>query len=86
MILVAGGTGLLGRDVVARLVARGASVRVLTRDVGLGRQTLGRLADRVELVGADVRDPASLAPAMVGADTGVAQFRVIRCPSPATWT
>jgi uncharacterized protein YbjT (DUF2867 family) len=72
MILVAGGTGLLGRDVVARLVARGASVRVLTRDVGLGRQSLGNLADRVELVGADVRDPASLAPAMVGADTVVA--------------
>jgi len=72
MILVAGGTGLLGRDVVARLVARGAPVRVLTRDVAFGRSALGRLADRVELVAGDVRDAATLAPAMAGAETVIA--------------
>ena len=72
MILVAGGTGLLGRDVAARLIARGASVRVLTREEPLGRRALGPLADRLELVAGDVRDPASLAPAVVGSDTVVA--------------
>ena len=32
MILVAGGTGLLGRKVVQRLHDQGETVRVLTRD------------------------------------------------------
>ena len=34
MILVAGGTGLLGHHVVSRLLERGLPVRVLTRDPG----------------------------------------------------
>jgi uncharacterized protein YbjT (DUF2867 family) len=72
MILVAGGTGLLGRDVVARLVTRGLPVRVLTRDVAHGRTALGSLAKEVELVAGDVRDPSSLVPAVRGADTVIA--------------
>lgn len=72
MILVAGGTGLLGRDVVGRLVSRSLGVRVLTRDVAHGRQALGPLADRVELVQGDVRDAGSLGPAVDSADTVVA--------------
>jgi len=72
MILVAGGTGLLGRDVVARLVGRGLPVRVLTRDVAYGRRALGPLADQVQLVAGDVRDAGSLGPAVEGADTVVA--------------
>lgn len=72
MILVAGGTGLLGRNVVARLVGRGLPVRVLTRDVALARQALGPLADRVELVEGDVRTVATLGPAVAGAGTVIA--------------
>jgi uncharacterized protein YbjT (DUF2867 family) len=72
MILVAGGTGLLGRDVVARLVERGLPVRVLTRDVAHGRAAFGPLANEVELVAGDVRDPSWLVPAVQGADTVVA--------------
>lgn len=72
MILVAGGTGLLGRDVVARLVGRGLPVRVLTRDLAHGRTALGPLADQVQLVAGDVRNPSSLVPAVHGADTVVA--------------
>jgi NADH dehydrogenase len=72
VILVAGGTGQLGRDVVGRLVARGLPVRVLTRDVVLGRTALGPLADELELVAGDVRDLATLTPAMHGVDTVVA--------------
>jgi uncharacterized protein YbjT (DUF2867 family) len=72
MILVAGGTGLLGRDVVARLVARGASVRILTRDVAVGRRALGQLADHVELAAGDVRDLATLGPAVAGVETVIA--------------
>lgn len=72
MIVVAGGTGLLGRNVVGRLVGRGVPVRVLTRDAGHGRAALGALADRVELVVGDVRDATSMAAAVDGADTVVA--------------
>jgi len=72
MILVAGGTGLLGRDVVGRLGARGVPVRVLTRDVTLARTVLGPLADDLELVAGDVRDLATLTPAMHDVNTVVA--------------
>jgi uncharacterized protein YbjT (DUF2867 family) len=72
MILVAGGTGLLGRSVVRRLVDRGLPVRVLTRDAAHGRSALGPLADRIELVAGDVRDPGSLTAAVRGADTVIA--------------
>lgn len=72
MILIAGGTGLLGRQVVERLVGRGVPVRVLTRDVEHGRRALGPLAERVDIVPGDVRDPASLPSAMAGVDTVVA--------------
>lgn len=61
MIVVAGGSGTLGREVVARLVASGRDVRVLTRDSshveGLG----------VDGVIGDVRDPSTLSAATEGA-------------------
>jgi uncharacterized protein YbjT (DUF2867 family) len=61
MILVAGGTGTLGRETVARLTAAGLEVRVLTRDAthvaGTG----------VEVAIGDVREPSTLAAAVKGA-------------------
>ena len=54
MILVAGGTGVLGRRVVAGLVERDEQVRVLTRDATRGTH----LPDRVQVVLGDLRrDP-----------------------------
>jgi uncharacterized protein YbjT (DUF2867 family) len=66
VILVAGGTGRVGREVVDRLVATGREVRVLTRDAGhvAGPAT--------EVAVGDVRDPASLAHAVQGASAVVA--------------
>lgn len=60
MILVAGGTGRLGRSVVRRLVNRGEAVRVLTRD----QDRAAQLGPKVEIVVGDVREPHTLAPAM----------------------
>jgi uncharacterized protein YbjT (DUF2867 family) len=60
MILVAGGTGTLGRVVVARLGAAGHDVRVLTRDA---RRADGLTAD---LAVGDVRHVASLPMAVRG--------------------
>lgn len=60
MILITGGTGTLGRELVPRLVASGRDVRVLTRHAshadGLG----------ADIAIGDVRDPATLAAAMRG--------------------
>ncbi|MEW6420552.1 MAG: SDR family oxidoreductase [Deinococcota bacterium] len=68
MILLAGGTGTLGRQVVRLLTARGLSVRVLTRDPARAEP----LQDApVEVVSGDVRDPEAVARAMRGVRTVV---------------
>lgn len=62
MILVAGGTGSLGRRVARLLVDAGHGVRVLTRDRGRARD----LPSEVEIVCGDVRTPADLTEAVRG--------------------
>lgn len=64
MIIVAGGSGLLGRQIVGDLLARGQSVRALARDADRARTVLG---DRVDIVAADIRNPAGLDAAVAGA-------------------
>ncbi len=66
-ILVVGGTGLLGRPVVRRLLADGYRVRVLSRSPDRARALLG---EGCEVVGGDVDDPPSLE-AAVGGCAGV---------------
>ncbi len=60
MILVAGGTGTLGRETVSRLTAAGQEVRVLTRDAA---HVPG---EGVEVAIGDVRHPSSLTSAVKG--------------------
>src|SRR5437868_5507327 len=55
LILVAGGTGTVGTELVRRLVARGSRVRVLSRDPLRHPATAN-----VEIVAGDVRDRRSL--------------------------
>lgn len=62
LILVAGGTGGVGRAVVEQLKAEGRLVRVLARDAARARDVLGA----VDIVQGDTRDPQSLAPALQG--------------------
>jgi len=62
-VLVVGGSGTLGRLVVARLVDRGVSVRVLSRNAG----TTGA----GEHVVGDVRDPTAVEASVRGVDTVV---------------
>lgn len=69
MILVTGGTGRLGSQVVTRLVARGERVRILTRDPARASALVG---PQVELVAGDLRTPASLPPAVAGVSTVIA--------------
>ena len=68
MILVAGGSGRLGRLVVEGLVRNRQSVRVLTRDPSAAK---GFSGSGVELVKGDVRDVECLGPALSGVSTVV---------------
>ena len=61
MIVVTGGTGRVGRQVVAQLRERGLAARVLSRRPG-------RSQEGTEAVPADLADPASLEPGLRGAD------------------
>jgi uncharacterized protein YbjT (DUF2867 family) len=84
MILLAGGTGRLGTVLATRLTGHGLAVRVLTRDPARA----GHLAALgVEVATGDVRDRASLAPALDGADVVVSAVHGFSGPgdvSPAT--
>jgi len=60
---VTGGTGLIGRELVGRLLARGEKVYVLVRPGSEGRlealrERWGAAADRLEAVGGDLLDDA----------------------------
>ena len=71
-VSVFGGTGFLGRRLVRRLVTEGATVRVAVRHPEPARSVLDAAGlDRVTLLYADVRDQASVAAAVVGADAVV---------------
>ena len=68
MILVTGGTGNLGTELVPLLIRRGIAVRVLTRDPDRARKRMG---DDPELARADARNPDSLPEALKGVDAVV---------------
>jgi len=81
MILVAGGSGRLGRQVVKRLVGESKSIRVLTRTPSAATD----LADSgVELITGDVRDPGSLGPAFSGVSTVVSAVHGLAGPGGVT--
>ncbi|MDQ5910366.1 MAG: Epimerase [Pseudomonadota bacterium] len=63
-VLVTGGTGFIGRRLVAALKEQGAQVRVLVREL---RE--GWCGEEVKFVTGDLIDPASLTPACAGMDT-----------------
>lgn len=68
-VLVTGGTGFIGRRLVAALLEQGARVRVLTRQPDRASRRLVWNAPNLEIVGGDVTDPASLTPACAGVET-----------------
>ncbi len=74
MILVAGGTGFVGGGIVRELASRDKPVAVLTRDAAKAATRFPHI--QVEYREGDVRDPASLAAAVQGAEVviGCVQF------------
>lgn len=75
MILVAGGSGTLGRLLVRQLLASGHRVRILTRDP----DRVGD-ADGAELVVGDVRNRADVRRAVAGAETVVSAVQGLAGP------
>lgn len=71
MIVVVGGSGLLGRQIVGTLTAQGERVRVVVRDTIRARRTLG--VD-VDVRGGDVRQPGQLDEVLSGVTTVVSAF------------
>jgi uncharacterized protein YbjT (DUF2867 family) len=63
MIVVVGGTGRVGRQLVAQLSSQGEAVRVVSRGILPSRQP------GIEPVQADLNDPATLEPHLDGADS-----------------
>ncbi len=71
-VVVFGGGGFLGRRLVDRLTAEGMTVRVAVRHPDPARSELRSMGlERVTVVPADVRDQASVAAAIAGADAVV---------------
>ncbi len=71
MILIAGGTGRMGQQVVCRLAGRGLAVRILTRDPAHAQLLRSRFPELVEIALGDVRDAATVEWAAAGAHTVV---------------
>jgi uncharacterized protein YbjT (DUF2867 family) len=65
MILIIGATGTVGSLVVRQLATTGEQIRALVRNPDTARRRLG---DRVTYAVGDLDRPASLAPALAGAD------------------
>jgi uncharacterized protein YbjT (DUF2867 family) len=71
-VCVFGGTGFLGRCLVRRLASAGTSVRVAVRHAERASNNLQAAGlQQIAVFGADVRDQATLAPALAGADAVV---------------
>lgn len=69
-VTVFGGTGFLGRRIVAQLAAAGATVRAASRHGGIPAVD-DAARERTAAVAADVTDPGSVAAALDGADAAV---------------
>src|SRR5215217_1406193 len=80
MILIAGGTGTLGTEVVRLLAERGLEVRILTRNPDRAERERG---DLVEVVSGDVRDARSVERAVAGAQTVISAIQGFGGAAPA---
>ena len=83
MILVTGGTGFVGREVVAALLARGHRVRLLVRNPR--RAAAWAHHPQVEIIRGDALQPETLPPALQGVETVVHLIGIIAETSKVTF-
>ncbi|MBU89920.1 NAD-dependent dehydratase [Candidatus Woesearchaeota archaeon] len=67
--LVTGGTGFIGSALVKRLVKEGYFVRVMDNDIRGTAERLKEIADKIELVQADIRNAGEVQKACKGMDS-----------------
>jgi len=72
MMFIAGGTGLLGAQVVRLLTAQGLSLRVLTRDPRKAQQLSG---ENVEIICGAVQDRSAIEQAVAGASAVISAIQ-----------
>lgn len=70
-VFVTGGTGFIGRALIAALAARGDTAVVLSRREGQARADLGGHGDRVEVVGGDPTGAGDWQQAVAGCDAAI---------------
>jgi uncharacterized protein YbjT (DUF2867 family) len=83
-VLVAGGSGHLGRHVVAEITKLGHSVRILTRNASRVSRISGN--ERVSVVQGDALDPATLAHALDGVSVVFSSVGASAHPSLRGWS
>ncbi|WP_254510848.1 SDR family oxidoreductase [Anatilimnocola floriformis] len=79
-VLVTGGCGFIGSHLVAALLARGDSVRVLDSLVSGSQANLGDNLRNVELIVGDINDTELLTRAVAGVDTVFHQAAIASVP------
>jgi predicted dehydrogenase/nucleoside-diphosphate-sugar epimerase len=79
-VLVLGGTGFIGRQLVKQLLDKGHAVRAASRGGSAALEELG--SDRLEIVRADMRSEADLARILDGIDT---VFHLATSTNAKTW-
>lgn len=82
MILVAGATGVLGSEIVSRLIARGETVRAMVRATS-APEKVERLAKAgAKIVHADLKEPQSLLAACTGVSAVISTVTTILTSQP----
>jgi uncharacterized protein YbjT (DUF2867 family) len=82
MILVAGATGVLGSEIVRRLLAKGEKVRAMVRSTSNTKAVAALKKSGAQTVVADLKDPSSLAFAARGVDAVISSVTAITTAKP----
>jgi uncharacterized protein YbjT (DUF2867 family) len=82
MILVAGATGVLGSEIVRRLIARGEEVRAMVRNTSAPEKVESLRKLGADIVRGDVKEPRTLLAACVGVDAVISTITTILTSQP----
>jgi len=77
MVLVAGATGVLGSEIVRRLLAKGEKVRAIVRSTSNPDSVAALNKSGVQTVVADLKDPSSLDPACEGVEAVISSVTAV---------
>src|SRR6267154_2301843 len=82
MILVAGATGVLGSEIVRKLLGRGEKVRAMTRATSKPEAVAALRKAGAEIIVADLKQPATLAAACKGVNAVISSVTSVTTAQP----